>query len=107
MSAGQPTKIKDQVTLRYSDTLTLVGDLYKASYEDGTPAVILMTEEGQEPVSVNLTVHGYIPEIGAVFVKNQFSDLAQSLADATGGTLGRTIAYGPYDATATEVILGA
>lgn len=107
MATDQPTKIKDQVSLRYSDTLTLTGDLYKTSYMDGTNAVILATDEGNEPVSVNLMAHGYLPEMGAVFVKNEFKHLAQSLADATHGTIGRTIAYGPFDATATEVILGA
>lgn len=107
MSTDQPTKIKDQVTLRYSDTLELTGDLYKATYADGTDAIVLMTDEGQEPVSVNLMAHGYLPEMGAVFVKNEFAHLAQSLADATEGTVARTIAYGPFDATATEVVLGA
>lgn len=107
MATDQPTKIKDQVTLRYSDTLTLTGDLYKATYTDGTDAIILLTDEGEEPVSVNLMAHGYLPEFGAVFVKNEFKHLAQSLADATGGSIERTIAYGPFDATATEVILGA
>lgn len=101
------TKIKEQVTLRYSDTLTLTGDLYASTYVDGTPAVYLSTAEGDEPVSVNLSAHGYLPELGAVFVKNEFPDLAQSLADATGGTITRTFGYGPFDATATEVLLGA
>lgn len=107
MSTDQPTKIKDQVTLRYSDDLTLTGDLYKATYVDGNDAILLMTDEGQEPVSVNLVAHCYIPEIGAVFVKNDFAHLAQSLADSMGGTLGRTVSYGPFNSTATEVILGA
>lgn len=107
MTDDQPTKIKDHVTLRYSDTLELTGDLYKATYTDGTDAVVLITAEGEEPVSVNLMAHGYLPEIGAVFVKNDFKHLAESLADATGGNIERTVAYGPFDATATEVILGA
>ena len=102
-----PTKIKEQVTLRYSDTLELTGDLYKSTYTDGAPALLLVTAEGDEPVSVNLSMYGYVPELGAVFVKNESPLLAQSLADATGGTITRTFGYGPYDATASEVLLGA
>lgn len=107
MTADQPTKIKDQITLRFSDTLELTGDLYKTTYTDGNDAVLLITDEGEETVSVNLMAHAYVPEIGAVFVKNDLKHLAQSLAEATGGSIGRTVAYGPFDATATEVFLGA
>lgn len=107
MSTELPIKIKDQATLRYNDTFALTGDLYKATYTDGSDAILLATEEGYETISVNLIAYGYIPNPGAVFVSNDFPDLAQSLADTTGGTIARTVPYGPFDSTATEVILEA
>ena len=108
MTVEQPTKIKEQVALRFTDDLTIEGDLYSITYADGgMTAIILLHEEGEEMVSVNLLSYGYIPEMGAVFVKNDFPHLAQSLADATGGTTKRTISYGPFNSAATEVALGA
>lgn len=108
MTVEQPTKIKEQVALRFTDDLTIEGDLYSTTYVDGDmTAIILLHEEGEEIVSVNLIAYGLLPEIGAVFVKNDFPHLAQSLADVTGGTVKRTVSYGPCNSTATEVTLGA
>lgn len=107
MSGLTPVKIADRITLKYQDDFELTGDLYQHQYVDGGPALVLRTAEGDERVSVSLrAAYGLTASPGAVFVPNDYPALAQSLAEAVGGAIGRTVKYGNFNSSATEVVLG-
>lgn len=109
MSDNGMTMVKEQVTLTFGSTddpFEITGDVYRAAYAmDGSLALEFLTDEGAEHLTVNLSSHGLIPDLGSVFVKNQGGPRVQSMVDAGLGTITRTVTYGPFNSTATEIAL--
>lgn len=97
------TRLREAVILDF-DGLRVAGALYRSAYLDHTPALMLETPEGYEPITVNLSGHGLLPALGAVFVKGT-PGLAESLREATGVSIGRRVPYGPFDSYAYEVAI--
>lgn len=93
--------VKHGITIEFS-AITLNGSLH---HDDERRALMLMTEEGPERVSVNLEAYGLVPAPGHVYVKDwsEHSGLAESLQRARLARIVRSVEVGPFSSTAYEV----
>ena len=94
-----------KTTLRFG-SLSITGDLEFAEYGSGNVAVMLMTDEGREHVSLNLLPYGHPTLEGEFYVKNSYEGLAQSLVEAgIAEIVEESVNYGGFDSTAARMRL--
>lgn len=99
--------IAGDITVQFPGNLAIAGDLIHDYYADGTPALLLLTEEGREVLSVNLVGHGMTPRAGCVFISDGFPNtgVADSLVESGLVTKVNKVTFGPFDASAWEVAI--
>lgn len=97
--------MKIRTALRFND-LSITGNLEFAEYGSGNVAIMLITDEGREHVSLNLLPYGHPTGEGEFFVKNDYAGLAQSLVEqGVAEIINPSVPYGSFDSTATKLRL--
>ena len=96
-----PPAIKHSVVVDFG-VIALTGTLH---HDDARRALVLLTDEGPERISVNLEAYGLVAEPGRVFVKDwsEHVGLAERLQQAGLVRIVRSVAVGPFASTAHEV----
>ncbi|MDO5865201.1 MULTISPECIES: hypothetical protein [Paenarthrobacter] len=96
-----PPAIKHNVAVDFG-VIALTGTLH---HDDARRALVLLTDEGPERISVNLEAYGLVAEPGRVFVKDwsEHVGLAERLQQAGLVRIVRSVAVGPFASTAHEV----
>ncbi|WP_424862884.1 hypothetical protein [Streptomyces sp. MMS24-I29] len=96
-----PATTKHDVTVDFG-SIALTGTL---DHDDEQRSLVLVTNEGSEPISVSLQAYGLIPMPGNVFIKDwsEHTGLTARLAAAGLVRIVRNMAVGPFRSTAFEV----
>lgn len=100
------TPVNKVITIK-AKYVELTGSLFTSTYVDGATALQLMTEEGPETLSVNLSAYGLHPDPGNVFIKDysEHEGLAQALVKAGLAEIVREVVIGGYGARGHELKL--
>ena len=95
MSIGKLSKNTYTVKLNYGE---VTGPLRFIQYVDGSPGLMILTDEGPEVLSINLAQYGLVPGEGYVYVKDysEHEGLPNALVRAGVATKVAIVEVGPF-----------